>query len=181
MAEILTMPDGTTFEVVRSPTDPERDPSEIVFTAQPNGPAPPPHIHPRQREIFTLEEGDFELLLDGSWRKLAPGESVTVAPGATHTYRNKGTKTARVRTVHEPGLSFEQYIRELHATMAEHDARKITPTVAMRMAVIWRRHADTIQAGDLPMKVVFAVLGRVAPLLGLRPSPASASRADKPA
>jgi quercetin dioxygenase-like cupin family protein len=171
VGEILTMPDGTTFEVVRSPADPERDPSEIVFTAKPNGPAPPPHVHPRQREVFTLEEGDFELLIDGEWRALAPGESVTVEPGATHTYRNKGTMTARVRTVHEPGLSFEQYVRDLHATIAEHDMTKLTPAMAARLAVIWREHADTIQAGPLPLKVAFAVLGRVAPLLGLRPTP----------
>lgn len=181
MAEILTMPDGTTFEVVRSPADPERDPSEVHFTAQPNGPAPPPHVHPRQREVFTLEEGDFELLVDGEWRKLAPGESLAIEPGQTHTYRNEGTKTARVRTVHEPGLSFEQYIRELHATAAEHGAVKITPAMAARMAVIWRRHSDTIKPAQLPVKIAFAILGRVAPLLGLRPSPASASGADKPA
>jgi quercetin dioxygenase-like cupin family protein len=178
MGEILSMPDGTTFEFVREPADRERDPSEIVFTAHPGGPAPPPHIHPRQRETFTLEEGDFELRVDGDWRKLAPGESLAIEPGQTHTYRNKGTRTARVRTVHEPGLSFDDYIRELHATMTEHNAQKVTPALAMRLAVIWRRHSDTIQAGDLPMKLAFGILGRVAPLLGLRPSPPSAARAD---
>ena len=170
MSEILTMPDGTTFEFVRSPADPERDASEVVFTAQPDGPAPPPHIHPRQRETFTLEEGDFELLVDGDWRKLAPGESFSIESGQTHTYRNKGTQTARVRTVHEPGLSFEQYLRDLHATMAEHDSMKVTPAVAARMAVIWRNHSDTIQPGDLPMKVAFGALSRVGPLLGWRPA-----------
>lgn len=164
------MPDGTTFEVVRSPADPERDPSEIVFTAQPGGPAPPPHVHPNQLEVFTLEEGDFELLLDGEWRKLAPGESVPVQPGATHTYRNEGTTTARVRTVHEPGLSFEDYLRALHATAVEHDSLKITPAMAARMAVIWREHSDTIQPGPLPIKIAFGILGRVAPLLGLKPT-----------
>ena len=144
------MPDGTTFEVLRSPADPERDPSEVAFTAKPNGAAPPPHIHPRQRETFTLEEGDFELLVDHDWRKLAPGESLAIEPGQTHTYRNEGTRTARVRTVHEPGLSFEQYIRELHATVNEHGA----------------------------MKIAFGILGRVGPLLGLRPSRPSAARTD---
>jgi quercetin dioxygenase-like cupin family protein len=181
VAEVLTMPDGTTFELVRSPGDPERDPSEVVFTAQPDGPAPPPHIHPRQREVFTLEEGDFELLLDGSWRVLEPGESVTVEPGATHTYRNKGTRIARVRTVHEPGLSFDEYLRELHATISAHGSEKLTPAVATRLAVIWRRHSDTIKPGPLPIKIAFAILGRVGPLLGFRPSPASAARADQPA
>ena len=175
------MPDGTTFEVVRSPADPERDPSEVAFTAQPGGPAPPPHIHPRQRETFTLEEGDFELLLGGDWRKLAPGESVTVEPGATHTYRNKGTQTARVRTVHEPGLSFEQYIRDLHATVAEHDAVKITPGVAVAdggdLAQALghdpgRRPADEDRVRD-------PRAGRAA--ARARPTPGSAARADQPA
>jgi quercetin dioxygenase-like cupin family protein len=179
MGETLTMPDGTSFEFVREPADPARDPSEMVFTARPNGPAPPPHVHPRQRETFTLEEGDFELLVDGDWRKLAPGESLAIEPGQTHTYRNKGTQTARVRTVHEPGLSFDDYIRELHATVTEHGSVKITPAMAARLAVIWRRHSDTIQPGDLPMKIAFGILGRVGPLLGARPSPpSSAARPD---
>jgi hypothetical protein len=151
----------------------------MVFTARPNGPAPPPHVHPRQREIFTLEEGDFELLLGRRWRKLAPGESVVVEPGQTHTYRNKGTATARVRTVHEPGLTFEPYIRELHATVTEQGVARITPAMALRMAALWRRHSDTIRPGPAPMRFAFAVLGRLAPLVGARPAPpASAARAD---
>jgi quercetin dioxygenase-like cupin family protein len=178
MGEVMEMPDGTTFEIVRSPADPERDPSEMVFTAKPGGPAPPPHVHPRQRETFTLEEGDFELLLDGDWRRLAPGESLTIEAGQTHTYRNKGSATARVRTVHEPGLSFEEYIRELHATAVEHGVEKITPAMAARMAALWRRHSDTIRPGPAPLKLAFAVLGRVGPLLGARPAPASGTRAD---
>jgi len=170
MAERLVMPDGSTFEIVGSPTDPARDPSEIVFTTHPGGPAPPPHVHPHQRETFTLEDGDFELLVGGSWRKLAPGDSLVVEPGEVHTFRNKGTRTARVRTVHEPGLSFEDYIRDIHATATEHGTEKIGPAMAARMAVIWRRHEDTIQPGPLPIRVGFAVLGRLAPLLGLRPA-----------
>ena len=175
------MPDGTTFEVVRSVEDPERDPSEMVFTAQPNGPAPPPHVHPRQRETFTCEQGDFELLVDGEWRVLPPGESLTIQPGQVHTYRNEGAQTAKVRTVHEPGLEFEQYIRDLHATVVEHDIRRITPGAAARMAVIWRKYSDTIQPGPLPLKVAFGLLGRIGPRLGLKPSEASAARADKAA
>jgi quercetin dioxygenase-like cupin family protein len=164
------MPDGSWFEVVRSPADPERDPSEITFTAHPRGPAPPPHVHPRQRETFTLQEGDFELLLDGGWRALAPGESVRVEPGQQHTYRNHGSATARVTTVHEPGLEFETYIRRLHATVAASGTDRITPALAIRMAVLWRDHADTISPGPLPLKLAFGVLGRVGPLVGLRPA-----------
>ena len=80
--------------------------------------------------------------------------------------------------MHEPGLSFDDYLRDLHATMTEHGAMKITPAMAARMAVVWRRHSDTIQPGALPIKVAFGVLGRVGPLLGLRPTRGSAARAD---
>jgi hypothetical protein len=41
MGEVLTMPDGSFFEIVRSPADRERDPSEIVFTARPGAAGPP--------------------------------------------------------------------------------------------------------------------------------------------
>lgn len=171
MAEILVNPNRSSFEIVRSPADPKRDPSEIVLTLPPGGLAPPPHVHPRQRETFTLEEGDFELLLDGDWHKLAPGETVTVEAGRTHAFRNRGTRTARVRDVHEPGLSFESYVREVHATTARSGSARVTPALAARMAVIWRRHADTIRPGPLPLRLAFAALSRIAPVLGLRPAP----------
>lgn len=163
------MPDGSWFETVRTPADPERDPGEMRFTALPNGPAPPPHIHRRQRETFTLHEGDFELLLDGDWHRLAPGESLTIEPGQTHTYRNKGPETALVTTVHDPGLDFETYIRRLHATMVEHGSTKATPALAVRLAVLWREHDDTISPGSLPLKLAMGVLGRAGPVVGLRP------------
>jgi len=167
MPEILTMPDGSFFEFLHSPGDPEQDPAEMVFTVLPGGPAPPPHVHPRQREVFTLEQGDFELLVAGEWRALVPGEPLAVEPGTTHTFRNRGSQTARVRTVHEPGLTFEDYIRDLHMMVTRHGART-TPALAARMALLWRRYEDTIRPGPLPLRVAFGVLARVGPLLGLR-------------
>jgi quercetin dioxygenase-like cupin family protein len=172
MGEKLTMPDGSWFEVVRSPADPQRDPSEIRFTVLPHGPAPPPHVHPHQRETFTLHEGDFELFLDRGWRALSPGESVTVEPGQEHTFRNKGGETADVTTVHEPGLEFETYIRRLHATAVEQGSASVGPAMAVRFAVLWREHSETIAPSSLPLKLAFGALGRLGPLIGMRPADA---------
>ena len=169
MGERLTLPDGSWFEIVRSAADPERDPGEILFTAVPGGQAPPPHVHRRQREVFTLHEGDFELLVDGDWRALAPGESVAIEPGVTHTYRNEGSATARVTTVHEPDLAFEEYIRRLCETVIEHGSVKVSPGLAVRLAVLWHEYDDTISPAGLPLKVAMGALGRVGPLVGLRP------------
>ena len=169
MRERLTLPDGSWFEIVRSAADLERDPGEILFSAPPGAQAPPPHVHRRQREVFTLHEGDFELLVDGEWRALSPGESVVIEPGVTHTYRNEGSATALVTTVHEPDLQFEEYIRRLCATVIEHGSVKATPGLAVRLAALWREYDDTISPSGLPLKVGIGVLGRVGPLVGLRP------------
>ncbi len=73
-------------------------------------------------------------------------------------------------TVHDPGLEFETYIRRLHATMVAHDSTKVTPALAVRLAVLWREHDDTISPGPLPLKLAMGLLGRVGPVVGLRPA-----------
>jgi mannose-6-phosphate isomerase-like protein (cupin superfamily) len=50
---------------------------------------PPPHIHRHQVEEYQVLEGLFEVVVDGEWRTLAPGESATVPIGALHTFRNR--------------------------------------------------------------------------------------------
>jgi quercetin dioxygenase-like cupin family protein len=170
MSERLELPDGTAYEVIHTPTDPATDISEMVFTLRPGGPAPPPHIHPGQTETFTLEDGDFELLVDGKWRQLGVGESLTVPVGDIHTFRNKGERTARVRMVHDPALTFEDFLRDMHATAVEHNAESIGPAMAVRMAVLFRRYPETIQPGPLPLKIAFGLMGRLGPLVGLKPA-----------
>lgn len=166
------MPDGSEFTVVTSAADPEHDAGRIDFTVLPDGPAPPPHVHPSQTETFTALEGDsFEVQLDGEWSRLAEGESVAVKPGATHTFRNKGRGTVRVSTVHEPALSFERYIRRLHATAQEHDWQTLGPGAMVRVAVLWSEHSETIRPGPPPLRVAMGAAATFGSLVGLRPAP----------
>lgn len=60
------------FELVRIETGPGR--------------GPPPHHHP-QEELFVCLTGALEVLLDGRWERLFPGDRLLVRADALHTYR----------------------------------------------------------------------------------------------
>ena len=171
MPETLHMPAGSEFRVMSSASDPERDPCEIEFTVMSRGAAPPPHIHPRQSETFTVIEGDsFELRLPG-YKPLAPGESHTVAAGTSHTYRNLGDGPVRVRAVHDPGLSFERYVRRLVATTQQLGVVRVSPGMLVCMSRLWHEHADTIRPASPAVQAVMTVLRNVGRVTGPRPAP----------
>lgn len=169
VSDRLEMPDGTVFSVTRSPADPERESLEMEFVLPPGCLAPLPHVHPGgQSELFEVLEGSFELLKGRTWRQLEAGESLSVEPGEIHTFRNRSGATARVRNLHDPGHSFERYIRRLHTIVTEHGITGISPKAAVYLSLLWREHRDTIAPAHLPQRAGMALLATVGRALRLR-------------
>jgi quercetin dioxygenase-like cupin family protein len=166
----LAFPDGSEYAFLEKPADPQTQPLVMQFVLQPGAAGPPPHYHPDPvRETFTVAEGEFELKVDGDWRRLATGQSLTVEPGSVHTFRNESGAAVRVHNVHEPAHSFEQYMRGIARIVEDNDGTQMTPRAAVRMAQLIRAHPDTIRPAGAPMKVGVAALAGVARLLRLRP------------
>ena len=157
--------DGAEYTVLERP---ESSDGALVmqFRLPPRAGVPPPHVHPHTVEIFEVLEGEFETLLRKEWRKLRAGESVTVEPGARHTFRNESGSEVVVRNVHEPHHDFEAYIRSIANISREtQSASPSSPAAAIRMALLWGRHEDLIRPADPPLKAAFPVLrgvGRMA-------------------
>ena len=163
------MPDGSTFEFVERPANPETGDLVMEFGLEPDCPAPPPHVHTGgQTEIFECVEGSFELLVGKEWRKLVPGEKIEVEPGTRHTFRNRSGARVKVRNVHSPAHSFENYMRRLHAVVTAAGGAR-SPKVAIAIAQLWRDHPDTIAPSDAPMKVAMPLLARIGDLAGVKP------------
>src|ERR671919_105021 len=55
---------------------------EIQLEAGQSG--PPAHIHPEQREIYTVEAGELTISLDGDSRTVRVGGSLPGQPGQDH-------------------------------------------------------------------------------------------------
>jgi quercetin dioxygenase-like cupin family protein len=161
--ERFEFPDGSVYQVVERPADPEHQPLVMTFELAPDCPAPPPHVHPAgQTETFEVTDGWFELLVGRDWRRVDAGESVPVPPDTRHTFRNRSGQVATVRNVHDPAHSFERYISRLHAVVAGSGATSArSPKVMVPLAMLWSEHSDTIRAADPPVRIAMRAMARV--------------------
>ena len=164
--DVLAMPDGTSFKLVQSDTDTGGARCEFEITLPPGAPSPPKHFHPRQTEWWTVQEGTLSVYVNGSWRSLRAGESVSIPAGTAHTLKNRSNGTARVLDVHEPALDFQQYIEKLHALVT---AGKISspsrPSTLFHFALLWREQQTQV-AASAPQRFGLALLARLASLFG---------------
>jgi len=81
-------------------------------TAQP-GSATMIHYHPEQEETYRVLEGTLEVFRDDRWRAVPAGESLTVAQGTVHGFRNAGEAPVRFLNVHRPALAFQEHLETL--------------------------------------------------------------------
>ena len=78
------------------------DYSLLEVSATPSIPGPPPHYHEDAAELFHVIEGALEVLNDGSWHTLKPGDSLTVPRKGIHTFKNRVSTTTRFITTWSP-------------------------------------------------------------------------------
>jgi quercetin dioxygenase-like cupin family protein len=86
---------------------------ELEASYAPRHRPPPEHFHPAQEERFECLAGAVDVRVDGSQRKLTPGETLTVSPGVRHTFWNSGAEEARLRWEVRPALRTEEMFEDL--------------------------------------------------------------------
>jgi mannose-6-phosphate isomerase-like protein (cupin superfamily) len=124
---------------------------------------PPAHIHPAQREIYTVHAGELVVVIEGKSNVIAAGESIEVPTGSAHSFANQSDKLARFSAEHLPALQFEEYIRLIHRTV---EGKKATLPVIMRIVRIESSYGDTIMAPPGIPRVLGKVLSGVGRLVG---------------
>jgi mannose-6-phosphate isomerase-like protein (cupin superfamily) len=86
--------------------------SQLVceYTAPPNFPGPPLHVHPGFDESFLVLDGEIEVRVSEEVVALTSGASAYVAGITPHTFSNPGAEPARFILVCSPG-GWEQFFR----------------------------------------------------------------------
>jgi len=107
-------PIGMWWEITRSTADTAGELFEAVNVIAPGFAGPPLHLHPHATESYDVSSGILDVCVNGRWRQLAPGESLTVPPGTPHTLKNGHSVEVRLRNVHKPALGFERFFRRFH-------------------------------------------------------------------
>ncbi len=99
---------GETFTCVRSGAD--GGPFVFEMELGPRGVGPPMHTHDDVDEVIEVLSGSIEFQLRDGWRRLKPGESLTLTPSDPHTFRNPSqSEPVRCRVTH--GNRFERAIQ----------------------------------------------------------------------
>jgi mannose-6-phosphate isomerase-like protein (cupin superfamily) len=164
--ERFKMPDGSVYIVRRPAADSDGAFVEMEFVLPPGCVPPPPHVHPHQVEDYEVLEGRFDVVVEGRWSTLAPGDSTSVPLGALHTFRNRSGETVRVRNQHRPAMRFEEFIERTCRTLqAAGVKRKRDPRVALYLSMVMLDFDETLVPGRarerLPMQALASIARRL--------------------
>jgi quercetin dioxygenase-like cupin family protein len=97
---------------------------EMDITANP-GAKTLVHIHPEIDETYQVISGKLDVLYDGRWRSLGPGESFLVPRGAVHAFRNASDMPTRFMNRHAPALGFQAFLETVHRLVQQGKVRGI--------------------------------------------------------
>jgi mannose-6-phosphate isomerase-like protein (cupin superfamily) len=124
---------------------------------------------PRQERRFQVLGGRIGFRLGGRRALLARGERLTVPAGTPHGYWNAGPVPAQLVCELRPALGFESFAETLCALAAESRCGRDGLPGRLRLAVILRAHADTVQAATLAGRIAVAVAAPLGRRLGYEP------------
>lgn len=97
----------------------------VVTQVSPPGGGPPPHLHTREDETFTVVEGEFEIFNGTSWVPLRQGESFFGPRGITHTFRNSGKTVGKIHVVVHPA-GMDEYLERISVLRMPEDHEELT-------------------------------------------------------
>jgi mannose-6-phosphate isomerase-like protein (cupin superfamily) len=76
----------------------------MEWTVQPVGYVPFEHIHLRQDEVFHVQQGEVQLIVDGKEAIARAGETATVPKGSRHVAFNNKDEVLKCVVEYVPGL-----------------------------------------------------------------------------
>jgi len=89
------MPDGSVYVLRRPAAESDGAFVEMEFVLPPGCVPPPPHVHARGVEEYEVLDGRFEVVIDGVWRTLGPGDAATVPVGRPIRFARRRPATAQ--------------------------------------------------------------------------------------
>jgi quercetin dioxygenase-like cupin family protein len=166
------MVDGSAYIVRRPAAETDGEYVEMDFELPAGSFAPPPHVHPAQVESYEVIEGRFEVMVDGEWSSLEPGESASVPVGALHTFKNPTEETVRVRNWHRPAKSFEDFIESAAGALEAAGVKGLRdPRVLMIMSMQFQKFPDTLVLARARERIPMGVMAATGRLLRLPSGP----------
>ena len=145
-----------------------------IETVNPPGGEPEPvHVHPRQESRAEVIAGTLRFVIDGTERRLGPGDAITIPAAVPHHFINDGEEDAVAIQEFRPALRSAEFF-ETYFDLAERgDLDERGMPSLLRLAVLALAFADEIRVVSPPWPVqraAFALLAPIARLRGCNPA-----------
>ncbi len=102
---------GVSYRFWRTADEDGGEVQHVEMRVDPGG-GVPPHVHPRMEERFTVRAGTLELLGGREWTATGPGETVVVAPGTRHAFRNRGADVVHAVCAARPPTTLQAFLED---------------------------------------------------------------------
>ncbi|MDX2285185.1 MAG: cupin domain-containing protein [Bacteroidia bacterium] len=140
----------------------------IEYNLSPGVSGPLPHFHPRLTETFEVIEGELDLMTDGRWQTLKPGQVLDVTPGHRHTFRNRSHQPTIILTYIEPHGGFLAFFTDLYLLVKAGNFRNhYNPVFVAWYAQLEHKHRKDFLSVQ-PFRLLLRTYGALAHALGIR-------------
>ena len=154
--------------VVQSAVNKESDLVIMIAELGPREFGPPLHLHPRQHETYDVLEGEVEFVLGDKKQVVKQGEKVEIPPNTPHTFKNIGDGWLRMRDTHQPALTFEEMMRELHGLVHSGKIKGFNDLKSLiYLSMLWVKHQE-LQRSIQPPFFVMRIMALVGKLVGYK-------------
>jgi quercetin dioxygenase-like cupin family protein len=128
----------------------------------PHGVLEPVHVHPRQESSAEVRSGTLRFVVAGRERRLAAGDTITIAPGVAHTFVNDGDDEAVSVQEFRPALRSAEFFATYFGLAQRGELDEQGRPSMLRFAALGPAFADEIRLVRPPwvvQRAVFALLG----------------------
>src|SRR6476620_3366005 len=133
---------------------------------------PPPHYHPFQTELFTVQEGRIHIRINGVVKQLEKGEQLAISPNTIHSMWNPYTKKAKVAWRVQPAMNTEYLLETGMGLAANGRVGKKGAPGFLQSILILKHYKDVYRLAKPSyslQRILTIILSPLAHLAGYKP------------
>jgi quercetin dioxygenase-like cupin family protein len=137
---------------------------ELELFATPGTAPAAAHVHPSQRERFTIRAGSVRVRLGRDERDHGAGEEVVIPPGTPHTWTAVGEEELHLTVTIDPALNAEGFFEDFFALAEAGKTNHAGVPTPLRLAVLLADNAGFLYLEKPPVRVQKLLIALLAPL-----------------
>lgn len=139
---------------------------EMIATWEPHSIEPVKHYHPYQDELFSLLEGEMNVVLDGKKIRLKKGDTIEIPANTVHSMWNESAQKAVMQWKVTPALQTEYFFENAMGLATDGKMEKADFMQTILLAQKYRKEFRLHKPPYIIQRLIFALLTPIGLLSG---------------